>query len=372
MRVRFLNLSIKDEKERKNLLEAIDKVFQHGQIVLGPEVEELEEKVAEYCGVKYAVGVNSGTDALYLALKSLDIGPGDEVITTCLSWIATANAITLTGARPVFADIKENFNINPEEIEKLINSKTKAIVPVHFTGKVCDMTSIKDIADKYNIAIVEDAAQAFGATYGGEKAGSFGKVSAFSLNPMKVFAACGEAGVIVTDQRDIYERLNALRYNGTPDKTEAHYISLNARIDTLQAAILLQRFKTLDEWIDYRREAAEYYTALLTDLVQTPREDKNCRDVFYTYNILCEKRDELREFLSENGIESKIHHPLLMPMHLAYKEESPGCWPTGIKFTTSSLCLPIHERITKEEQDYVIKAIRYFYKKEVRSDHNEE
>jgi len=360
MRVRFLNLSIENEKERKNLLTAIDKVFQHGQLVLGPEVEEFEEKAANYCGVKYAVGVNSGTDALYLALRSLDIGPGDEVITSCLSWIATANAIALTGAKPVFADIKDNFNMDPEKVEELITAKTKAIVPVHFTGKICDMAAIMEIVHHNNLSLVEDAAQAFGATYLGRKAGSFGQVAAFSLNPMKVFAACGEAGVIVTNDSDIQAKLNALRYNGTPDKTEAHYISLNARIDTLQAAILLHRFKSLDESIEKRRKAAQYYSEHLHHLVKTPGEDENCQDVFYTYNILCEKRDQLKDFLFSKEIETKIHHPLLMPIHHAYKDESQS-WPTGLKVTAASLCLPLHEKISTEEQDYVIEAIKYFY-----------
>lgn len=360
MRVRFLNLSIEDEHERKNLLAVINKVFQHGQIVLGPEVKEFEEKAAAYCGVKYAAAVNSGTDALYLALRSLDVGAGDEVITTCLSWIATANAIALTGAKPVFADIKENFNIDPEKIEPLITSQTKALVPVHFTGKICDMNAIMEIARQNNIAVVEDAAQAFGASYRGQKAGSFGKVSAFSLNPMKVLAACGEAGLIVTNDKDIYKKANALRYNGTPDKTEAHYISLNARIDTLQAAILLHRFQSLDEFIEKRRRAAQYYSRHLYNLVQIPQENENCRDVFYTYNILCENRDELQEYLFNHGIETKIHHPLLMPMHLAYKKQNPS-WPIGLKVIAASLCLPIHEKISLAEQDYVIEAIQCFY-----------
>lgn len=361
MKVRFLNLSIENEIEREALLSAINRVFQHGQIVLGPEVEEFEKKAAAYCGVKYAVGVNSGTDALYLALRSLDVGPGDEVITSCLSWIATANAITLTGAQPVFADIRENFNIDPEQIEQHITPKTKALVPVHFTGKVCDMDKITPIAGQYGIPVVEDAAQAFGSLYKGKKAGSFGRVSAFSLNPMKVLAACGEAGIVLTNEKGIFDKLKALRYNGAPDKNEARYVSLNARIDTLQAAILLQRLESLDNLIAKRRKAARYYSAKLRNLVTVPREDETCRDVFYTYNVLCKKRDELKEFLYQRGIETKIHHSLLMPLHQAYRNQYQGAWPSGIKICASSLCLPLHEKISREEQDYVIEAIKHFY-----------
>ncbi len=363
MEVRFLNLSVENRQERNNLLNAIKRVFIHGRIVLGPEVEELEKKIAEFSGTEYAVGVNSGTDALYLAFRSLNIGPGDEVITTCLSWIATANAIKLTGAEPVFVDIRKDFNINPDKIEESITPHTKAIVPVHFTGKVCDMTRIMEIAEKYNLWVVEDAAQAIGATYKGKKAGSFGRVSALSLNPMKVLAACGEAGMVLTNDETIYEKTNALRYNGTTDRTEAHYISLNGRIDTIQAAIILERFKYIDDYIQKRREAAAYYSRFLAGTVSVPEEDNNCRNVFYTYNILCENRDELQKYLTEKGIETKIHHPLLMPMHNVYRKYAGDSskWPVGVKITKKSLCLPIHEKITREEQDYVIESVRTFY-----------
>jgi len=362
MKVRFLNLSIEDEKERKALLTAIDRVFQHGQIVLGPEVEEFEQKVAAYCRVNYAVAVNSGTDALYLALRSIGIGAGDEVITSCLSWIATANAIALTGARPVFADIKEDLNIDAAKVEALITTKTKAILPVHFTGKICDMAALQEIADKHKLMVVEDASQAFGASYHGSKAGSLGRVSAYSLNPMKVLAACGEAGVLLTDEEAIYERLKALRYNGTPDKTEAHFISLNARMDTVQAAILLQRLPMLEEHIARRRAAAAYYNARLHELVKTPVEAEDCRDVFYTYQILCNHRDELQEYLAARGIETKVQHSLLMPLHRAYRAEISGSWPIGTQVCNRSLCLPLHEKISRTEQDYVIKSIHNFYK----------
>lgn len=365
MKVRFLDLAIKDDIERQKLIGAVEKVFLHGRILLGPEVLELEKKVAEFCGVKYAIGVNSGTDALYIALRSLDLKEGDEVITTSLSWIATANAIALTGATPVFVDINEDFNIDVSKIEEAITPKTKAIVPVHFTGKISDMDKIISIAEKYNLNVVEDAAQAFGATYKGKKAGSFGKVSSFSMNPMKVFAACGESGMVVTDDKNIYDKLIALRYNGTPDRIEAHYISMNFRIDTIQAAILLERLKYINEYIDRRRKAAEYYSKNLKNLVVIPKEGDNCMDVFYIYNILCEKRDELQKYLTEKGIETKIHHNLLMPMHKAYKKYNYDYnkFSNGHKIISDSLCLPIHEKITLEEQDYVIECIKNYYAK---------
>jgi dTDP-4-amino-4,6-dideoxygalactose transaminase len=360
VRVRFLKLEVLDDIKRKTLVNAVERVLHHGRIVLGPEVEELEKKIAHYCGVRYAVGVNSGTDAVYLAIRSMDIGPGDEVITTCLSWIATANAIRLAGATPVFVDIQEDFNINPDEIESKITKRTKAILPVHFTGKICNMEKISAIAQKYNIPIIEDAAQAFGATRHGKKAGSYGSVAAFSMNPMKVFAACGEAGMVLTNDDAIYQKLLALRYNGTIDRTEAVYISHNGRLDTLQAAILLERFNWFDDEIAKRKSAVEYYRKNLKGIIGVPSEEAGCHDVYYTFNCIVSDRDNLQAFLTEQGIETKIHHSILMPHHKAYN--IPGSWPVGERIAKNSLCLPLYTDISRGEQDYVIDKIKAFYR----------
>ncbi|SLM30903.1 Daunorubicin biosynthesis sensory transduction protein dnrJ (fragment) [Desulfamplus magnetovallimortis] len=237
----FLNLSIPSEAERLELLNAIDTVFQHGRIILGPEVSEFENTMAKRCGRKWAKGVNSGSDALYLCLRGLGIGPGDEVITTSLSWIATANAITLTGAKPVFADIQEDLNIDPISVSRLINPKVKALLPVHYTGKICNMEKLQKIANEHNILLIEDAAQAFGAKRYGKTAGSFGDAACFSLNSMKVLAACGEAGFITGDNTTLQERIEWLRYNGTINRESCVEPALNSRMDTIQAAILLKR-----------------------------------------------------------------------------------------------------------------------------------
>ena len=362
MKVRFLNLSVKDAKQKRELLKGVERVLNHGRIVLGPEVQELEEKIASYCGVGYAVGVNSGTDALYFALRALGIGKGDEVITTCLSFVATANAIALTGAKPVFVDIREDFNIDPQKIIPAIGRYTKAIVPVHFTGKLCDMRAIEAIAKKYKLLIVEDAAQAFGASCKNRKAGSFGMAAALSMNPMKVFAACGEAGMVVTNDQAIAKDIRALRYNGTFDSVNASFVSLNGRLDTLQAAILLARLKHFKKFVEHRRFAADYYSENLYDIVDVPLQEKDSCDVFYTYNIKCSRRGELKDFLEEKGVETKIHHPVLMPHNKAYKKTSGGKWPVGERIVKQSLCLPIHENITKKELDYVITCVRQFYR----------
>ncbi|MFB0566231.1 MAG: DegT/DnrJ/EryC1/StrS family aminotransferase [Candidatus Aminicenantaceae bacterium] len=361
MKIPYLDLSVKDVSLKNELLQAVDRVLSHGRILLGPEVEQFEKKVAEFCQKKYAVGVNSGTDALYLALRSLDVGPGDEVITTPLSWIATLNAITLCGANPVFVDIKEDLNINADLIDEVITPKTKAILPVHFTGKLCNMDKITQIAKRRDVVVVEDAAQAFGAHLNGAMAGSFGLVNSLSMNPMKVFCAYGEAGAIVTDDEKLYQKLLSLRYAGTINKENCHYPSLNGRLDTIQAAMLLVNFKYLQNKIERRREIAEYYSESLNDVVIWPRAEKGYYHIYYTYTIITEKRDELKEYLQSCGIETKIHHPILMPYHTAYTGLPKFNLPVAEKLVNCILSIPNHENLMHEEREYITTCIRRFY-----------
>jgi dTDP-4-amino-4,6-dideoxygalactose transaminase len=359
-KVPFLDLRIANDQARQELLSAVDTVFRHGRIILGPEVQELERQVAAHCGRKYAVGVHSGTDALFLALKSLDLGPGDEVITSALSWVATANAIALTGAAPVFADIRDDLNIDPASVRKLITAKTKALLPVHYTGKVCEMDALLQLAADHKLFVVEDAAQAFGAGYRERKAGSFGVLGCFSMNPMKVFAACGEAGMIVMDRDDLYERLLSLRYNGTVNREQCTQVSLNGRLDTLQAAILLRRLAGLEQLIQKRREIAAWYTQQLAGVVDIPKEGERERDVYYTYQIRTSRRDELKSFLETNGVETKIQHPYLMPQQPVYREGVRGNFPNALRLVKQILCIPVHEKLTREDVDYVAGCVRRF------------
>lgn len=361
-RVPFLDLRIVDDASREDLLAAVDAVFRHGRIILGPEVEKLEKQVAASCGRKYAVGVNSGTDALFLGLKSLSIGPGDEVITTSLSWIATANAIALTGAIPVFADIRDDLNIDPASVQKLITPRTRAIVPVHYTGKICQMSALMQIAEKHGLIIIEDAAQAFGARYHRRKAGSFGIIACFSMNPMKVFAACGEAGMVVTDQEDLYHRLVSLRYNGTVNREMCVEVSLNGRLDTLQAAILLKRLPHVERIIQKRREIASWYNKQLAEFVEIPKEAEGEWDVYYTYTIQADHRDELKAFLEAKGIETKIQHPYLMPEQPAYPGTTREQFQNAQRLVKRVLCIPTHEKLTRTDVDYVSASIREFYR----------
>lgn len=360
-RIPFLDLRI-EEEERKEIIQSIDTVFQHGKIILGPEVTELENTVAKFCERSFGVGVSSGTDAIFLSLKALGIGPGDEVITTSLSWIATTNAIALTGAAPVFIDISNDLNIDVNKIEECISSKTKAFLPVHYTGKVCNMALLMQISEKYGIPIIEDAAQAFGASYYDKKAGSFGLMACFSMNPMKVFGACGEAGMILTDRNDLYKKLIILRYNGTINKEKCVEVSLNFRIDTIQAAILLTRFKKLDLLIQKRREIASWYNKGLSSLIEIPQENEGEKDIYYTYTIKTPYRDSLKAFLEDNGVETKIQHPFLMPQQEIYQKYLTQPIPNANKLVKQILCLPIHEKMIKEDVEYVVSCIERFFK----------
>jgi len=363
IRVPFLDLRKSNKSEKFFFIESFEEILDHGQIVMGPEINLFEEKISQYCGRKFAVGVGSGTDALFLSLKALDIGPGDEVITTSLSWIATANAIALTGAKPVFADIKNDLNIDPKSVEKLINKATKAILAVDFTGRVCDMDELISLANSNSIYVVEDGSQAFGATYKRKKCGSFGTISAISHNPMKVFAALGEAGSILCDSEEIYNRLLSLRYNGTINRQVCVEPSLNGRIDTLQAAILLKKLtsQSFEDVIAKRRSNADFFDKNLVDCVQTPERTNDREDIFYTYTIKSENRDNVKSFLELKGIETQIQHPILMSQQPAYKELSSLRLTNAERLVNEILCLPINETLTFDQLEYIVSSIKSFF-----------
>jgi len=360
MRIPYLDLAIRNKDLRQEVLDAIDRVLSHGRLVLGPEVLRLEEAFAERCGVRYAVGVGSGTDALYLALRSLGIGPGDEVITTCFSFIATANAVAVTGAQPVFVDIGPRLNLDPRRIEAAITKRTRAIVPVHIAGTVCDMAPIRAIAERFGLNVVEDAAQAFGASRDGIPAGAFGRSAAFSLNPMKILGGCGEGGMVVTDDEAIFRELRALRFQGMKKNGHSSIPSLNARLDTVQAAVVLAKLRRVDLEIERRRALAAFYTARIGDVVGTPVQDGNAYDVFSTYNISTERRDELMAHLERAGIETKAYYDRLMPDHEAYANDVAHL-PLGRRAAETTLCLPLHGGLTDAQGQEVVDAVRAFF-----------
>ena len=359
--VPFLDLRVGDE-ERAELLRATENVLKHGRLVNGPEVHALELAFAARCTRKYAVGVSSGTDALVLALRALNIGKGDEVIVPALSFVATANAVSLVGATPVFCDVDNDLNIASSEIEPLITGHTKAIMPVHWAGRICDMLPLCRIADLNRLKVIEDASQAFGAMFDDTSAGARGDVACFSMNPMKTLAALGEAGMIVTDDKDVFERLDPLRYQGVRNKEVCHNLSGNHRLDTIQAAMLLVRLARFNELLEKRRKVALFYDMKLKGIVDTPKQWGHEKLAYYTYTIQCDQRDKLKDFLAQRGIETKIQHPFLMPQQPFYKHNARGTWSHAAYLMSRVLCIPVHEKLTNGQMWHVVNSIADFYK----------
>jgi dTDP-4-amino-4,6-dideoxygalactose transaminase len=354
-----MDLSKNNYKDYKN---AIKKVFKHGIFILGPEVSKFERKVAKYCKVPYSVAVSSGTHSLYLAMKAYDIGKGDEVIIPNISYIATANAVLNTGAKVVFCDVNDDFNINYKNIEELISSKTKAIIMVHYAGKIGEIQKIQKIAKKKNIILIEDSAQAFGARKNNKYAGTIGDVGCFSLNPMKPLGAFGEAGLILTKKKKIYNKLISLRNNGINKNKQSQYIGTNAKIDTLQATILLEKMKYVENSIARRIEIAKLYTSKLKNIVQTPEEPlQNDVDVYFTYTIISKKRDKLLKFLIKNGIEAKVYHTA-MSCEKPYKEFHNISLKNSLCLSKYKLALPCNDTLENKDVLYIIKKIKEFFK----------
>lgn len=366
-RVRFLDLRIADADERARLHDAIDTVLRHGRFIKGPEIEVLEDKVARYCGRGRAVAFGSGTGALFASMRALDIGPGDEVIGPALSWVATGTSIAMTGARPIFADVLEDLTIDPESVASLVSSRTKAVLPVHYGGKICDMAALRAVAERHGIAVIEDASQAFGARRGGKPAGAFGDFGAFSLNPLKTYAACGQAGIVVTDDAELAEKLRALQYNGMVDPETSRHLSGNALMDTLQAAILLARLDGVAAIIERRAQIAHRYTKALAHVLHVPNEpaDTGDRDAWYSYSVRTPHRDALCDYLLANGIEAKIRDRILLPEQPSLQSGAAGRYPNAERYASELICLPLHEKMSDADADYVIDAVASFFE----SDH---
>ncbi len=359
-RVPFFDLRVTDAIEKKALLASFEKILDHGKIILGPEVEALEKCLSEYFGGQHVIGVNSGTDALFIGIRALGIGSGDEVIVPSLSWIATANAVRMAGATPVFCEVKEDLNLDVESLKRCISKKTKLLLPVHFTGKMCQMDQLKKISFESGIPIMEDASQAFGAHFLGQRAGTWGRLSALSLNSMKILNSIGEAGICITADEDLNKRILGLRYNGCYDRETCLEPSLNGRIDTIQAAFLLVRYTNVESGIERRREIAKRYSASLSAVATVPVEVEGCRDVYYSYQIHYDRRDALMEHLLKNQIECKVQHRLLMPDQPAYYSDAKGEYAFSREIVKRTLCLPMHEKLTNDQVDHVIDVILKF------------
>jgi dTDP-4-amino-4,6-dideoxygalactose transaminase len=351
--------TIKDE-----VLAAISEVLESQCCIGGPKVAELEEKIAAISNCKYAVGVSSGTDAILNSLMSLEIGGGDEVITTPFTFFATAGCIVRTGAKPVFADIDpRTYNINPKLIAAAVTKKTKAIMPVHLFGQMADMDPIMDVAKKYGLAVIEDAAQSITSTYKGRKAGSVGTVGCFSFFPSKNLGGIGDGGMVVTNEKGLYERLVMMRNHGQNPKYYYKYIGGNFRLDPVQAAALLVKLPYLDEWSRARRRNADYYNRkFAATSVTTPYVSPDCVSIYNQYVIRVPKRDKVIAHLRENNIGCEIYYPL--PMHLqecfAYLGYKQGDFPQAEKAANEVMAIPIYPELTDEMKDYVAETILAF------------
>ncbi len=365
MYISYVGLKKQHQNLKEEILDAVSKVLDESMFILGEDVKIFERNFEKYCNVKHAVGVNSGTDALFLALRVLNIGTGDEVITVPNSFLSTTSTIVLVGAKPVFVDVKEDMNIDPELIEDKITDKTKAILPVHLTGRPAEMDRIMEIAREHNLYVIEDCAQAVGAEYDGRKVGSFGDVNCFSLHPLKNLNACGDGGVITTNDDEIYEKLLQLRNIGLKDRDHADIWGYNSRLDTIQAAICNVKFKYLEEWIEKRRENARYYNEELKKFVKVPIEGEKERCVYHTYIIQTKSRDKLKQYLMEKGIETKIHYPIPIHLQIAARELGyrEGDFPIVERQAKEILTLPVYPELTQEELKYVTDKIKEFFTK---------
>ncbi len=364
MNVPFLDLKAQYASIKQEVDTAIQNVLNDSAFVLGKYVQQFETDFANYIGVKHAVAMNSGTAALHVALLALGIGKGDEVITVPNTFFATAEAISLTGAMPVFIDIDEaTFNMDQKLLEKAITEKTKAIIPVHLYGQPCDMDGIRMVADRHGIPIVEDACQAVAAEYRGKKAGSIGKIGCFSFYPGKNLGAYGEGGMITTNDEHVTEMARLYRAHGENPKNFHKVIGLNYRLEGMQGAILSAKLKHLDAWTQKRQENASYYGTVLKDNgIILPKVAPDRTHVFHLYVIRSKDRDALKAHLEAAGISTGIHY--LKPIHTqeayAHLGLNEGMFPVAERVMKEILSLPMFPELTKEQMDYIAERIRAF------------
>lgn len=364
MKIPFVTFKPLEAELDKEIRDAFDRVYTRSWYIEGVEDEKFEKVFAEYCNSKYCVGVGNGLDALFLALKALNVKDGDEVIVPSNTYIATALAVTYVGATPVFVepDIR-TFNIDPAKIEKAITEKTKAIMPVHLYGQACDMEPIMKIAKKYNLLVVEDCAQAHGATYKGKVVGSFGDVAGFSFYPGKNLGALGDAGAIVTNNEELAKKVRALGNYGSDYKYHHVYQGNNSRLDELQAAFLAAKLPLLERVNDNRRSIADkYLTGINNPKVILPFVPDYAVPVWHIFGIRCKRRTELENFLNDAGIGTNKHYPI--PMHLqdCYKDLGfkEGDFPIAEEISSSELSIPMYYGMTDDEVQYVIDKVNEF------------
>ena len=367
MKVKLLDLVSQHEGIRNEISEAVSGVFESQYFILGPKVEEFENMVALYCGVSHAVGVASGSDAILLALMALDIGSGDEVITTPYTFFSTVSSITRLGAKPVMVDIDPGtYNIDPKKVAGAVNDRTKAVLAVHLFGQTADMDALNETMAGRGIPLIEDACQSIGATYKGRRAGSLGRAGCFSFFPSKNLGGCGDGGMIVTDDAGFAAKCRMLRNHGGHERYYHDVIGINSRLDALQAAVLMVKMKYLDRWSSGRRKNADYYKERLSGVegITVPVIGKENVSIYNQYVIRTGKRDGLKSFLGEQGIGCEIYYPV--PLHLqkcfSFLGGAEGDLPNAEEAARQTLAIPIYTELAEAEQDYVVEKIKEFMK----------
>jgi dTDP-4-amino-4,6-dideoxygalactose transaminase len=354
-------------EDHAEIFAEFEKLLSDGQFTLGTYVDECEKMFAERVGAKYAIGVGSGTDAIFLSLKALGVREGDEVITTPFTYIATLGAIATTGAKPVFVDIKEDFNIDEKLIEAKITSKTKCIVPVHWTGRPCEMTEIKRISDKFNLKIVQDACHAIDSKYNNDDLVNYGGIACYSMHPLKNLNVWGDGGFVTTNDATFAKKMSLMRNHGLIDRDNAEFFAYNSRLDSIQAIVAKYLIKNrLENITKSRQKNALYFDELLKDIpeITVNKRDKNLSEVFHLYQFKAKNRDKLKKYLVQKGIDAKIHYP--KPMHLQtaskYLGYSEGDFPVTEKLARISISLPVHEFISRSQIEYAVDEIKNFYR----------
>jgi dTDP-4-amino-4,6-dideoxygalactose transaminase len=373
MQIPLLDLKIQYASIKTEIRAALGEVLESQLFILGPKVEEFEKSIAAYTGTRYAVGVSSGSDALLVSLMALNIGPGDEVITSPFTFFSTAGVIARLRAVPVFVDINPlTFNIAPEKIEAAVTARTKAIIPVHLFGQCADMDPIVAIAKKYRLAVIEDAAQSIGAEYHGRRSGAIGQLGSFSFFPSKNLGGFGDGGMVVTNDEALYDKLKVLRDHGAKPKYYHRIVGGNFRLDVIQAVALGVKLKYLDGWSQKRRDNAAYYDRLLAGaaagVIVPPQAvyragGDRSHHIYNQYTIRAKARDGLRQFLKDQGIGTEIYYPL--PLHLqecfrglGYKK---GDFPDAEEAAGAVLSLPVYPELSTAQKDYIVEKIREFY-----------
>ena len=364
MKVELIDLRDRFKEEGKAIIKIVEKVLSKGNLILTKEVQNFEKSICKFTGAKFCLGLNSGTDALMMSLWSSGIKRGDEVITSPISFVATANSIIHVGAKPVFVDVRDDLNINPDLIEAAITKNTKAIMPVHWTGRVCEMDKITKIAKKYKLKIIEDAAQATGAYYKGRHAGTFGKISAFSTHPLKNLNALGDGGFIITNEKKLYDKIKLYRSHGLEGRDDAKIIGVNSRLDSLNAEVLSFRLKKLKSIINRRKKNINYYKKYIkTDKVKILSDGKNEKNAYVMFVVLAENRNKLQEYLKKFNIQSLLYYPTPLHLHnsmkyLGYKK---GNLINAERITSKVISFPHHQHLTEKQIKFVSEKINKFY-----------